>query len=90
VTWSSLGAEVQQVFHELMGYEEYQQDLFAWLLHERIKRRETFRDTKREARPLKPKRQVHHCCECGEPGHRGRWRGAVICVNAAPEQARAA
>lgn len=35
MTWQSLGTEVQQVFHELMGYEEYQQDLFSWAMRKR-------------------------------------------------------
>lgn len=78
---------IQQMFHELSGYEEYQLDLFAWLLRQRAERRESARDIKRLVR--KPAKQVHHCCECGEPGHRGRWRGAVICVNAAPGQVAA-
>jgi hypothetical protein len=81
---------IQQMFHELMGYEEYQQDLFSWMLRDRAQRRSLQRDTKELQRKPTKRKQVHHCCECGESGHRGRWRGAVICVNAAPEQARAA
>jgi hypothetical protein len=81
---------IQQMFHELMGYGDYQQDLFSWLLRQRAARREMFRDAKQLTRKPTKTKQVHHCCECGEPGHRGRWRGEVICVNTAPEQARAA
>jgi len=76
---------IAEMFTELSQPDEFvmqvQLELFAWATG---RSREAQRDAKRLQRL--PQRQVHHCCECGEPGHRGRWRGEIICAR----QARAA
>lgn len=40
---------IQQLFHELMGYDEYQQDLFAWVMRKREAMRAT--QERYEAKP---------------------------------------
>lgn len=76
--------ELFQSYSEPDEFEQqYQLSLFAWGMG---RSREAQRDRKRAERG--PVKQVHLCSVCGEEGHRGMWRGAVICTNA-PE-ARAA
>ena len=83
----SLSSEVAELFASYSQADEYetqvQLELFAWA--EGPGRREWWRDRKRMQRGAA--KQMHACSVCGEAGHRGRWRGAVICTN---EQARAA
>jgi hypothetical protein len=76
---------IAELFAEYSRPDEFhvqaQLELLAW--REGPARREYWRDIKRRG----PAKQTHHCSVCGEEGHRGRWRGEVICVGA---QARAA
>lgn len=73
---------IHDLFREFSEPDEFtlqgQLELWAWATG---RSREAQRDIKRQQRA--PQRQVHHCCECGEPGHRGRWRGQVICARRA-------
>lgn len=41
---------IQQMFHELMGYEEYQQDLFSWAMRKRHAADQWRRDNPERAR----------------------------------------
>jgi len=68
---------IAELFRELSESDFYdvsaQLELFVW--SERV----STRDRKRISRG--PVKQVHHCAVCGEEGHRGWWRGEVICQN---------
>lgn len=71
---------IRELFAELSGADEFEQQWQLELLSWRAGpgRRETWRDQKRATSRARTK-HVHLCSKCGEEGHRGMWRGAVIC-----------
>lgn len=73
---------IREMFADLDEEAHYHCSNQLWLLAWRHTqgRRQEWRDRKREAKPRQT--QVHHCSKCGEPGHRGVWRGQVICTQA--------